>query len=381
MDIRRVHRVLAEVLDDLAQNDTEQLFQDVVDSLSKWANQTSQATGEAYAANMRRFIESHSNSRVGSLQPLSARILKLLGGEDLLGRFKPQNVRNLVRVASSPAEALPKIQAVHGDFADLVSMLRALHDSLESLGVEALLLEEGQSEIAAIVPCSTVSNRVSDSQDEIQKWARAVGNIADAVGESRDSVELAEVERGSLIVIFGVSVFVAGQALDLINKLLDAYKKVQEIRIHHAKIAELGVGEEALKSVEDEINRVESREIDSIVESVLDRISENKNGRVSNEQRALFKKSAEFFMHRIDQGSQVEVVFRLVEVSADAQEEGIPEAGEGGSNEPNQELLDDVADKWVEVKELPKRVLALDEPALDSDSADEPAERDPGSDD
>lgn len=373
MDIRRVFQVLQEVLEDIDSNQIENNFSKVVQMLDTWSKQANEANAIEYSRAIERYRVSFGNSRIGVLQPLSALILRLMGGGNFDQDFSPDHIASLVTGSTTPADAIPRVKEVHAKFTDLISRWRQLVESMRSLGLEKRELDEGRAEFAAIIPSEVVSLDVKDSQREIRNWNIAVGNMADAFGDSRDSVHLLELERGSLVLVVGVGAYVAKKIFEVVNELLDSYIKIQEIRVLHATLAEKRVAKKTLDSLDADIKKMVKEEIDSVVNNSMQKEEHHilKDARTDGEQQVLIRFAAEFFLKRIDDGSQIEISFRI---SGDEDEAG--DANEEGDIEhqpeaPEQARMQGFAGKWVDVKSLPKHVLGLPEPKLKENPPEE----------
>ena len=307
MDIRRTATVIERFLDDVDENELVSRLASVANAVKDWASQTNEATAEAYSTAIESLEDAVSNTSSQDLQPISFKILTELGGDKFVGAAPFTAVREIVNGSSGPAAAKNQVNAYRSEFEGFVSRLRTLQATLGELGIERHSLLD-TAEIGVIIPSSEVSADVKSSQVAIKKWSRAIENIADATGCSRDSVTLVEVERGSLVVVFGATYVGAKTFFYIANSCLDFYSKILDIRIKSRELKGLGISDAKTQAVLDEVDELVESKLAAIVSEVVKELKEE-IARTENEREALLKDAARHILSEIDKGTQVEVDF------------------------------------------------------------------------
>jgi hypothetical protein len=315
MDIQRTADVIGRILRDFEQNQIPSLVSNAATALKNWAANTNEQTGEAYVEAMSALENALKSTTSQDLQPISFRILKDLGGENFVGNAPYWTIRNLLEEAGNPASARQNVMRYRSDFDLFVNRIQTLQGSLTELGVIA---DEGDlaAEVGVIIPCKLAAPDVKGSQKAIAGWGLCLSNLAETVGESRDSVSLVEVERGSLIVIFGTSIAVAKVLFWITNNCLDIYSKYLDIRLKRKELHALGVSEQSTQAIEDETQSKIDADIDDLVRTTIQKCSPGE-ARTGEEIEKLVRVSVRHVLDQIDNGTEVEVDIPVLENQPD----------------------------------------------------------------
>lgn len=380
MDIRRTLRVVNFVLIRIENSGFESHLNDVLSQLDAWASSANLDTAKNYSDSLRNFRAVCDRAQFHDAQPLMRSIIEDLGGQLLIEKSLPDRIENLVRNSITPAEALPKANALVTEILSFVQKLRKFKAAVDNLGIVEQDICDNFAEISVIIPSDIAGKSVSDTQDILNEWNMQIGHVAEAAGDTRDSVDIIELKRGSLIFVLLATVGTARLLLAVVLKALEIYEKILDCQVKRRMMEEIGCSGPTLASIDDDINNRKEKLIEQSVQIITDDYGSEirvgtSNGRTEPEVKICIAKSLSFVLQSIDNNIQVEIDFPQLESAADVENDADAEDGEDLSSGLGSRVSTEIlANKWKSIEGKPRKVLNLasnvDNSTDDSDNTD-----------
>ena len=166
-------------------------------------------------------------------------------------------------------------------------------------------LEEGESELLIELPRALFENQVSDFASRLKLFDQIVSTCAEVATGSPEKLILKEISTTDPIIVALATPATVLFVLKVVNQILDAYKKVVEIREMQEKAKAINLKPEIQKSL---LAESESR-INESIEAFLIEIKRER--KINNDLSEKLKKMTYKLAALIDHGARVEGWARL----------------------------------------------------------------------
>jgi hypothetical protein len=236
----------------------------------------------------------------------SALIAEIGGGEF----FDPSMAESVKRVIASnamtPSVARDSVQKLAKDRATFLADLAATHQGIRKLGVQGDPLAPGSAVMAFLIPRDLFKNHLGTFAKELSFVNQLILHFGEAVTGEVQPVELNDISSSVPTISIAAAVAVMMAIGAVVNKFLDAWKKVEEIREIRGRLSKIGMRR---KATIDEL----TAEITSTVNDVVDESTEMllsaspvDDGR-KNELRVAIKRDTFRLFGQIERGLAVEI--------------------------------------------------------------------------
>ena len=322
MNAERLHAVAADVKADLARTNLLGILQQLVSALQNLVNQPQQGQYQqqvsAALANLSSAIES---SRFQEFSPSWHETIDELGAGGLLGPELLEQVTAIfAKNAITPSVALSLLQDLLQHLTTFSTALDQVLASFRSLNLGKEDLAPGECELGILIPRAFVDNRLDRFSKELDELNKMFGVFEEVATGSRPSFEIRAISSSELTVYLELAAVVAACVATSIERIIELYKKLLEIRKLNGELIKQGLEKKSLKGVEDHANKVMDVGIDELVKELIGQYVKDDSGRkneISIELKFALKKIA----NRVDRGFNFEV--RMEE----------PEPTDGGEGE------------------------------------------------
>lgn len=204
---------------------------------------------------------------------------------------------------------------------------------LESLGVTPHVIPSGEFEVGVLIPEPLVDRKLGALAKELELWNKIVRVFQEVAGEGEREVTVAKLASSNYEVYLPIGLLAATLLSRTIDKVLEWYLKVLEIRKRRLELHELGapVAEvTAVKKHERELLEKEIRALaGELVKEAHRKIDTNRKNELEAQLTIHIRQIARF----VDNGGTVEVD----STPPEAPEEPTPPEGEAASPEQSEE--------------------------------------------
>lgn len=173
--------------------------------------------------------------------PSKTALLDAIGGSGRVGPGFQQRLTAILSVAGQTTAGivtgLTELQADLEAFRKACAQTRA---GLESLGVAPHAIPSGEFEVGVLIPEPLVDRKLGALVKELELWNKIVRGLQEVAGEDEREVTVAKLASGSYEVYLPLGLLAATLLSRTIDKVLEWYLKILEIRKRRLELQELG---------------------------------------------------------------------------------------------------------------------------------------------
>ncbi|MCP3879976.1 MAG: hypothetical protein GY701_16525, partial [Sulfitobacter sp.] len=241
MNVERLHAVARRLADDLSQNRLPELIGQLHTALSNAVNAPQDANQQNQVSSLRSQVESALDaSSVDDFSPLEVQVLEELGITHLVGHELRQTVeRAFVGNQITLATARDEIGEFVEPLSELQAQLTSLLDSLTWFDIGAEELASGQFEVDILIPREAVRNELGRLGDEFREIEDLLLPFVELATGSRPPIEVRTIASSDFTVFLMALPAAAACVAKAVEKILDVYKRIMDIRLVKAQIEAL----------------------------------------------------------------------------------------------------------------------------------------------
>lgn len=325
MNVERLHAIAKAINAELRQSELTAIIATLQSAL---ANQVSVPQEPSYqlqvATSVQTLTEVLSVAPSNDYSPAWRQVVEELGAEPLLGRPLLDRITDIfARHQITLAVARDEITQISNDEQALATGLEQLLTGLSFFGLGAEELEPGEAEVGIMIPRPAVKDELPALGEEFEELQKILGPFLELAEGSRPPLKVRTISSSDFTVYVAMAPGAALSVATALDKILDVYKKILEIRAGHTKLAETGVPPEVLAPLEVHANGMMAEETARIANDMVDAAVSVTDGGRANELKIELRLSLNSLANRIDHGYNVEVR---------AEPEQEPQPGEGDAN-------------------------------------------------
>lgn len=309
MNVERLYAIALSIQKDLGELKIADFFQQLVNALANQVNQpaqpqyqqeTSRSLSELYIA--------LGKSEVNSFSPAWRQALVEIGGDCLLGDNLATTIKDIFKGNQiTPAVVLSELQSVFSELAEFSGAIERLVASLHVLGIESEDLGPSESEIGILIPRDFVDNELGDFANELKEINRIFGVFSEISTGSRPGFKIKTISSSELTVFLDAAPVVAACIAHGIERVVELYKKLLEIRKLQAELSKQGVPKKDLKGVEDHAKSVMEKGIETVIKELMKEFKSTVESGRKNELTIELRLALNKLSNRVDSGFNFEV--------------------------------------------------------------------------
>ncbi len=173
--------------------------------------------------------------------PSKTAVLNAIGGDQRVGLGFRERLSTLLSVSGQTTAGivtgLTSLQADLDTFRKACTQAKA---GLEALGLSPHAIPEGQFEVGVLIPEGLVDHKLSTLVKELSAWNKIVRGFQEVAGDDEREVTITGLASGSYEIYLPLGIIAADLLSRTIDKVLEWYLKVLEIRKHRLELKELG---------------------------------------------------------------------------------------------------------------------------------------------
>ncbi len=310
MNVERLHAIVLALRADLRSALIVEALRTLATSLTNLSQQPSAAEYQSGVADARaNFRNALIQSEVDEWPAAWQETLRELGLKVRLGEELGEQVESIL---SDNATMTPQVAASEAtDLADQleadVALLDQMATAFERLHIGAEELAVGEAEVMVTIPRGAVHNNLPDLGREFRQLNTILGPFVEIVTESRETLRVRAIASSDFGVYLHTLPSVAAFIAISVERMINGYKSILEIRLLRQQLLNQGLTEEELGPVEDHAERRMKDEVRTYVDEVVaDRLAEPRNGR-EHELAMELRNSLNAIANRIDAGYNFDV--------------------------------------------------------------------------
>lgn len=310
MNVEELREIAETVVADLERTNAVANLQSLQQSLQTLVSSPADPTAQSNVAAARSTLE--ADLRSGELDEANPRWRDLLVGMDaaivipdvLLSRVADI----LTQSELTPQVANDEVNALFAEINAARTHMRNVVDAFDHLGIEASSLNPGEFEAAVLIPRSAVSNNLSELGQEFKDLETLIRPFIEIDGGSPPPVQVRQIASSDFLTALALAPSAALLLSKAIDGVLGVYERVLKIRKLRGELADAGLQEATIGTIEQDATEMVEREIPAIVREVLAGAAglTSDNGR-QNEIEIALTKSVAGIARRIDHGFRMTV--------------------------------------------------------------------------
>lgn len=276
-------------------------------------------------ANLTRYIRSNDSANITStISELEAEldievinkynqsdieILEKIGGKYYFGSWGKYRLNNLLTDHSydltKTIDGLGEYATERKEFSDRITQV---YDDLVELNIKVHKPAGNIFEVGLLMPTKYTHQKIPFITKELNRWDKIFKTFKELTGETPEDTEINFVSNGSLQFFIDNSPEVAVCLAVTIERVVNVYKKIIDIRVTRLKLKDLGVSISEQKSIEKQEKEILNKEIDKIALDIIKEFALKSidTGR-TNELKIAVKGHVTYIAKCIDGGMTIEI--------------------------------------------------------------------------
>jgi len=307
MNVEKLYRILIELDNDLTKNNYLNLIQQVQTHLQNQVNQPNQPTHQTNLVNsLKGLYNKLEQSDYNRYSPGWKQVILEISGENLLGVELKEKIETIFSQNKiTPAKALEEIKKIYTNFQAFQQAIKNTLNGFKVLNIEAEELKPGECEFGYLIPRKFIENKLSYLRDEMAELNFILNHIAEAVSGEKEEFKVKTISSSDFLLYVIIGLSVAEYLSRAIERILNIYKQILEIKILRNQLSDKGVPKKETSGIEKFANGIMKTEIDKITIEIINNYpgEEGRKNELKNGVRIALNKLA----NRIDNGFKVEI--------------------------------------------------------------------------
>ncbi len=309
MNIERLHKILLELQTEFNNRDLLIQIQDVRDNL---ANQVSNPQQPQYQQNLVAALnllnESLEKSPFNDFSPSWIQVIEEIGGKNLFGNELKEQIEEIFnRNQITPSAALDEINIIYAKVEKLKNAVEELISGFTKLNIGKEDLLPGQCELGYSIPRLVIDNKLSSFSKEVQELNFILGTFSEVIEGKKGNFDIKTISSSDFLLYVIIGLQVADTLSNAIEKIINNYKTILEIKVLRNQLKEKGVPETATKEIEEHANSSMENLIRQIASEVISQYHLKDEVARKNELENATVIALNKIANRIDKGFNLEV--------------------------------------------------------------------------
>jgi hypothetical protein len=308
MNVERLHAIAAALRLELEQTNQVGLLGTLVSALTNQVNAPQDASQQQQVVQTLNSLEDRLAVAASNDYPATWRqVLDEIGASELLGNSLGQSLREtFARNQITPAIARDQISALLERSQRFSAALDQVADGLAYLRIGQDELEPGEAEVSVGIPRPAVREDLPTLGSEFGELQKILGPFLELSGGSRPPLKVKTISSSDFVVYLAMAPGAALSVATALDKILDVYKKLLEVRRLRQEMSDQGVTDSDLAAVDARANSMMAEGTKAIAEEMVSAASLDDPGR-ANELRIELRLSLNALANRIDHGYHIDV--------------------------------------------------------------------------
>src|SRR6266700_3054192 len=308
MNAERLHAIVIALQKEIEERDLVSKMQALVKALRLLSQQAHPSQQQSLATSLNDFYEAVTDTTSDKFSPAWRQILAEIGGSDLCSAKLKTTVETVIlRNQMTPAVGLEELERVLSRLEEFSTALDNAASSLKAFQIGYEQLAPGECEIGVLIPRRAVKNQLTGFADELQEIGLILRTFSEVATGKPDDLVIRTISSTDLLVYLQAGVPYAACVALAIERIVELYKKLLDIRKLRLEMAKLGVPERNVTEVGDFANALMEEGIAKVTVEIMQKYHKGKDGERKNELANAVSISLNKIANRIDAGFNLEV--------------------------------------------------------------------------
>lgn len=308
MNVERLHVIAIAIRDDINKTNIENSLQQLIQNLQNQVNQPQNTNFQQQVSQLRNTIfQSLESAKSNDFSPTWKQVIEELGLKDILGIALKDRIESIfLRNQITPATALQELQGIHKQITSTKGPLDQMINAFQQFKIGIEKLEPGECEIGVLIPRSFVKNFLHGFAEELENLNKIFTPFEELTTGTREGFKIKTISSTDLSIFFSSHAITAAGIAAAIERIIEAYKKLSEIRLINKQLSDIGVPDDKSKGILDYSNEIVEGEIEKVSTELVDKYYKKDDER-KHELKTAIKFSLRKIANRIDRGFNIEV--------------------------------------------------------------------------
>ena len=378
MNVERLHAIAKAVNAEIRQMELLGKMTALQSALTNQANSPQEPSYQQSVATSRQeLVDVLTDAPSDSYTPTWRQVIDEMGFDDLVGAQLLKRIDEIFnRNQITTSVARDEVTQLTTDLQELVTALHSLLESLAYFEIGSEELDPGEAEVGVLIPRPAVDEELPKLGGEFEELQNILGPFLELAEGSRPPLKVRTISSSDFTVYLAMAPGGALLVATALDKILDVYKKILDIRASHQQLADQGVPREVLAPLEDHANNRMAEETERIASELVDASATVADSGRANELKIEMRLSLNALANRIDHGYNVDVRARPEAEPETDEGEKEPDAN-GVAHRQALRKITDLASNLAFVNRTGKPILSLPEGETIQEEPDDPEEPSP----
>ena len=309
MNVEKLHKILVELQKEFDKHNLLTQLQAVRQNLTNQVNSPQEPSYQTNLVNsLNELKENLNNSAFNNFSPSWKQVVEEIGGQELFGQELESRITEIFnRNQITPASALADISKITTEVEQLKTAIDELISGFVKLHIGKENLLPGQCELGYSIPRLVIENKLSTFSKEVAELNFILGTISEAVDGKKEDFDIKTISSSDFLLYVIIGLQVADVLSNAIEKIINNYKTILEIKILRNQLKEKGVPETATKEIEEHANSSMEDVIRKIAHEVITQYHKGEDSGRKNELENATVIALNKIANRIDKGFNLEV--------------------------------------------------------------------------
>jgi hypothetical protein len=307
MDASRLLAVVADIDSDF-RGGLSQLLKELVQQYTAARDSPTQDNTAAIKKALVSLSEHVNEGVFVAYPPSKAAVLAAIGGETRVGQGFSEHLKNILSVTGQTTAGivtgLTQLQTEAEAFRKACLQTKA---GLESLGIRPYAIRDGQFEVGVLIPERLVDQKLGALAKELEAWNRTLRGFQEVAGDEEREVTVASLASGSYEAYLPLGLVAAGLVSKTIDKVLEWYLRILEIRKKRIELQELGAPVAEPNAIKKHERDLLEKEITTLAEQLVKQVHPKVDAPRRHELETHLTISIRQVARFVDNGGTVEV--------------------------------------------------------------------------
>ena len=307
MDVSRLLAVVGDIESEY-QGGLTQLLRGLIKQYTTARDAPTQDNTPAIQAALRSLVEYVGASVFVQYPPSKTAVLHAIGGLHRVGPgFREQLDKILSIAGQTTAGIVSGLAELDRDGEAFRKACNETKGGLESLGVTPYAIPVGEFEVGVLIPERLVDQKLGALAKELEGWNKIVRVFQEVAGEDEREVTVAALASGSYELYVPLGIVAAGLVSRTIDKVLEWYLRILEIRKRRLELQDLGAPVAEANVVKKHERDLIDKEIRALAGELVKQVNSKIDANRKNELETQLTLSIRQIARFVDKGGTVEV--------------------------------------------------------------------------
>ena len=308
MNAERLHAIVIVLNHEMEERAITQNMEQMVSALESVVNEPDPSYQQTLAASIKDMYTAVTDTPSDKFSPAWRQILSEMGGDEIFGNNLKKKVETVFATNQiTPAVALKELQGILQRLQEFKAALEQAASALRVLNIGDEKLQPGDCEIGVLIPRSAISNDLLKFAAELKELGFILNTFSEVATGKQVELQIRTISSSDLLVYLQAVAPYAACVAVAIERVVNSYKQILEIRKLRQELRNQGVPDESTTGIENHANQIMEDGIRKASADIIkDFYTQEDIGR-QNELTTAVKISLNKIANRIDQGFNLEV--------------------------------------------------------------------------